>query len=284
MEFKELIFVSGKGGVGKSTLSTMIARELASQGQKVLLVEMAARSAVGALLGSQKTPGYRPTPSGFGFDWALISGTECLAEYVGAMTKLEALTQKLFESSLLKTLTGVAPGLSDLAMLGKLTSRLRQHGPGYDYDHVVVDSPSTGSFYSFLKAPEVLGKTMSRGPLHTQCMGIDQVLKNPQHCQYFFVSLCEEIPVDELEDTLSQFSEDLPAEAIQVVLNKVLGSKELQAIEDCQNPFIKNKLEQEQKQIKRVAELWTLTSLFELMTEPFPVFAEQYSGGGIRQL
>ncbi len=283
MEFKDLIFVSGKGGTGKSTVATLLARQLSQSGRRVLLVELEQMSSVKALTFRPDSPTYQPSPSGFGFDWCLLTGLDCLVEYVSTFTKLESLTKRFFDSALLRTLVNVAPGLNDLSILGKLTSQFRQHGPGFDYDHVIVDAPSTGSFQSLIQAPRTLGKSVSRGPLHSQSLAIDEVLKNKNHVQYVFVSLFEELPVDELEETLNQFIPEY-AEQLHVVMNKSLNLQEVEKQEGDWADFIDKKRANELVQKQRVKEMWKHCFQVDLFTEAFPEKLAQSKGEVLRPL
>ncbi len=273
MDFKELIFISGKGGTGKSTLAIALARFLSQQGKSVLLVELEEQSSVRALVGTSRHPSYKPSPSGWGFDWCRLLGRDCLVEYVSTFTRLESVTQKFFDSPLLKTLVNVAPGLNDLSILGKLTSRFRQHGPPLNYDHVIIDAPSTGSFYSLIKAPVTLGQSVTRGPLHSQSKGIDEVLRNKDYCQFFFVSLFEELSLDELEDTLDQFSASYGSQ-ISVVMNKSLPIAQTSQANTSWGTFIKMKITEENNQSERAKDLWQSVYKMPLFTKGFPNYLE----------
>ncbi len=271
MDFKKLVFVSGKGGTGKSTVAATLAKTIADQGRRVLLVELEQQSSVKALLELSNNPQYLPSASGLGFDWCRLSGRDCLVEYVSSYTRLESFTQKFFDSALLKTLINVAPGLNDLSILGKLTSQIRGHGPGFDYDHIIIDAPSTGSFHSLIKAPMTLGDSVTRGPLHSQSLGIDQVLKNPDHTQFFFVSLYEELPVDELEDTLAEFTEEYDQQ-VSVVMNKSLGLAVAAPGQSRWSEFIFEKIAEQEQQKARVIDLWSRCYQLELFTSGFNRF------------
>jgi anion-transporting ArsA/GET3 family ATPase len=268
LDFKELIFVSGKGGTGKTTLAAVLARHLALKGKRTLLVELERRSSLQALLEISSKPQYQPSRSGLGFDWSLVSGLDCLVEYISSFTGLESLTQKIFDSVLLKSLVNVAPGLNDLAVLGKLTSHIRQHGPSYDYEHIVVDAPSTGSFFSLMNAPKTLGDSVSQGPLHTQSFSINEVLTDPSKTQLIFVSLFEELPVDELEDTLSQFN-DFFSSQMHVIMNKKWDLERSEAASGEWKSFIDTRLSEEKVQEERVKQLWDKSHAFPLFTENF---------------
>lgn len=256
MEYKKLIFVSGKGGTGKTTLSLLLAGHLARQGRKVLYVELSERSSAQHLLPTQRHPQYQPTPTGFGFDCSRLLGMDCLIEYISSFTLIEQVAQKLFQSVFLSSLVNVAPGLNDLAILGKLTSDLRQHGPGFNYDHIIVDSHSTGSFFSMLKAPATLSKSVNRGPLKKQSESIENALKNQNLSQYFIVGLFEDLPVDEVEETIDELKKH-HEQQLHIVMNKYIPIDNFKIKNNNWLNFMGNKISKQKECAKRVNKMWT---------------------------
>lgn len=177
--------------------------------------------------------------------------------------------------------TSAGPRPGHLAILGKLTSQARGHGPGFNYDHVVVDAPSTGSFSSLLAAPEVLGASVSSGPMHTQSKGIAKVLRDKNEVQFLLVSLFEELPVDELEETLKEFSRQFPDQA-SVIMNKWMEIKTSSEGGPNWRDFIEPRLQQQQSLGQRVAELGAEVSLVNLMVRPLKLEMQELSGEFLR--
>ncbi len=283
MDFKKLIFVSGKGGTGKTTLSLILARHLALKGKKTLFVELASRSSAQSLLMETSAPQYNPSPTSFGFDWSIMEGRDCLIEYISSFTGVEKFTQKLFDTHVLKTLVNVAPGLNDLSILGKLTSSMREHGPAFEYDHVVVDAHSTGSFHSLIKAPGILAKSVSSGPLKLQSEGIDQVLKDPQLVQYFFVGLFESLPMDELEDTMGTFGEEYQ-EAISILMNKKIPLEKSESSNDIWKNFLEKQIQAEKVQKARAKDLWNQVYYENIIVRPLSEYLISQQGEWLRPL
>lgn len=183
---------------------------------------------------------------------------------------------------MMKTLINVAPGLNDLSILGKLTSGLRKHGPSFEYDHIIVDAHSTGSFFSLLNAPQILGKSVSSGPLKTQSESIMTVLKNEKFVQYFLVSLFEELPMDELEDTLVLFREKHQNQT-HVVMNKRFPISSSESVEANWKDFVTRKNQEKLKQAKRASHLWPSCFAVDLIIEPFAEHLRNNSGEFLRQ-
>lgn len=194
----EIHFVSGKGGVGKSVVAAALATALHSRGKKTLLVELGNQSFYRDFFGLTHV-GYSPSflRKG-GPDLAIWSGQECLREYARHLLKLEALYRLFFENPVSRALVNVAPGLPELSIMGKITSGPpRNVGPQLDYDCLVIDAYASGHFLALLRAPRGMAEAISFGPMGEQSRGIDAVLKNPQICKYYIVSIPEELPIQE---------------------------------------------------------------------------------------
>lgn len=204
-----LIFVTGKGGVGKSDVSCLLANELSQQGKSVLLVEMARQSTLYRSLGMSQGPTYEPQKTALGFDLCTWEGSQCLQKYVEYQVKIPFLAKTFINSSWVQAMTQIAPGLKEIAFLGQVTSQKRQHGPRYEYDHIIVDAVSTGHFLSLIRTPGSLAGLVSRGPLRKQSKAIEKTLMDPQVSTYLIVSLLEEYSVGEANELSKGLKETL---------------------------------------------------------------------------
>lgn len=194
---KKIVFVSGKGGVGKSLIAAGIAKEQASLGKRVLLAEIGENSYYKDFWGLRDV-GHEPKKvPGEGFDIALWSGETCLREYVLFYLKLEKLYTLFFENKVMRSLINVAPGLSEIAILGKITSGIRQVGPPLPYDLIVVDTFATGHALAMFRTPKGMMEAIGVGPMGHHSREIQAVLSNPELCAYVLVSLLEELPAVE---------------------------------------------------------------------------------------
>src|SRR5690606_4499899 len=96
---------------------------------------------------------YAPAPLRPQVDVALWTGTESLREYAHHLLKVEKVADLFFENPVMRTFLNVAPALTELAILGKITSHPRRHGPPLPYDCLVIDAYATGHFLALLDAP-----------------------------------------------------------------------------------------------------------------------------------
>ncbi len=216
-------WVTGKGGVGKSLVAALLARKFASEGKRTLLVDMVPESYLSRSLGfSQPFQGTTAQKTPYGFDLALWLGEACLAEYVQYWVKVPRVSGIFLSNQWLKSLIYLAPGLREIAFLGKLTSQTRRHGPPLNYDVIVVDAVSTGHFLALLKTPLSLSQTVTSGPMYEQSRQIHQVLQDPKLTRTLLVTNLERYSLHESQELRTQLQEKLQQDC-QLVANKVFS-------------------------------------------------------------
>ncbi|MBC7740643.1 MAG: arsenical pump-driving ATPase [Bdellovibrionaceae bacterium] len=246
---KKAHFVTGKGGVGKSLISAVLARYLSQNSpldtnrkqekEKILLAELNEQSFFKDFLGLKRIS-YKPLPWLEGIDISQWSPQECLREYALYLLKLESLYKLFFENPVSKSLIQVAPGLEELALLGKITSSPRSHGPPMNYDQLVIDSFATGHFISLFRAPAAMAEAVQFGPMGEQSRGIDRWLRDKDFTHLHIVTIAEELPVTETIELYKTLKKEFGLIAT-VYLNKLtrLTSADLKNL----NPELTESLE-----------------------------------------
>ena len=214
------VFVTGKGGVGKSLMAASIATKLAKTGKKTLLVELGDESYYKDAL-RLKALSTAPQKTSFGFDIAQWSGESCLREYVLHYIKVEGLYKLFFENKVMRSFLNVAPAVNELSIVGKLTSGLRKVGPEFHYDHVVVDGYATGHALALLRAPFGMAQAIDRGPMGKESLEMQVCLKNPRQIKYVIVTLLEDLPVSESVE-LNNAIKNLTGIESSLIINKSL--------------------------------------------------------------
>lgn len=213
-------FVTGKGGVGKSVFAAALALRKAQLGEKVLLVEIGESSYYQDFFGLSHVA-HEASPSGLGFDVALWSGETCLREYILYYLKLEKILSLFFENNVMRSLINVAPGLNEIAILGKITSGVRKVGPSLEYDRIVVDCYATGHAMALFRAPRGMMEAIPFGPMGRHSTEMYNVIKNPEICSYQIVTLLEEMPVVESLELAKSIFNELKIQP-QILSNKTL--------------------------------------------------------------
>lgn len=219
----EIHFVTGKGGVGKSTVAAALALKKAQSGLRTLLVEIGDQSFYKDYFQLPEV-GFEPVKIQENFSVALWTGQNCLREYIIHLIKVEALYKLFFENAVMKAFVNVAPALPELAIMGKATSGPRHHGPALPFDCLVVDCYATGHFVALMGAAEGMAKAVKVGPMGEQSRGIDKALRDPKVCKYYIVCLPEELPVRESEELHEELRKHYGVKA-HMVLNKFLDEE-----------------------------------------------------------
>ncbi len=218
---KKAHFITGKGGVGKSLISAVLARSLSHSNAKTLLTELNDNTFYQDYL-KLKRISYKPTSWIKGVDVAQWSPQDCLKEYALHLLKIESLYKLFFENPVSRSLIQVAPGLEELALLGKITSSPRSHGPSMNYDQLVIDSFSTGHFMSLFKAPAAMAEAIQFGPMGEQSRGIDQWIRDPDFTHIHIVTIAEELPITETIELYKEIQSEFKLKP-HVYLNKLTG-------------------------------------------------------------
>lgn len=253
-----IVFVSGKGGVGKSAVAAATALQLARAGQRVLLVELGSRSFYGPLLGLQVGAQAVPWRAGIGIArWDVESA---LREYIGHYLVFQAAADKILNNAVMKALVAAAPGLAELAILGKLTAPMRHAWYRREVDVVVVDAYATGHFMALLRAPAGLSRTVASGAMHRHTQTLVQLLADPEVCEYRLVTMAEEMPIAEAREMARAIRAETDI-APRVICNRLLAlPQRLPALESDHPgaPFVRQMARVARRQQAGLAELEAL--------------------------
>jgi anion-transporting ArsA/GET3 family ATPase len=193
-----LAIVTGKGGVGKTTVAATLALAGVASGRRTLLVEVEGRQSFSRAFGTQpwdySEREFRPDLWGVAIDPAAA-----VYEYLDLFYGLKRMQWAMERSNAVDFVTTAAPGLRDLLLIGKvyeIESRRRDDGRRV-YDLIVLDAPPTGRIVPFLQAPDGVTEIVRVGQIKRQAAQIAEMLDNPSRTQGFVVTLLEEMPVRE---------------------------------------------------------------------------------------
>ena len=231
-----LLVITGKGGVGKTTVSGVIANLAARTGLRAIVVQITAP-------GAQEEPEAAHLSRLFGQDEpvdyegiVLSAGTSkgevraravrpdaALVEYLH-LHGMRRLTRRLVASGALDVVATAVPGMPDMLVLGKLKQMERAAATGQPdaADFIILDAPAAGHAIRFLQSPHGLLEAANGGPIQAQAQEVVDMLADPSRCQVLLVTTPEETPVSETIETARLLEEKAGTTLRGVVVNGVL--------------------------------------------------------------
>ena len=231
---RKLIFITGKGGVGKTTMAAAIGMLAARSGRRTIVVEVGEQSQLANMFGlAPGAPGEERRLEA-NLSSISIDPDQALLEWLQALGGRVS-GRLLASSGTFQYFAAAAPGAKELVSMMKisqLTRTPRRRGGGYDL--VVVDAPATGHALGLLRSPETFGAIARVGPIAGQTDKVRELLGNPASSAYLGVALATEMAVTEaleLQDALEQqLSRPLDAVIVNGLLPRRFTAEELDRI------------------------------------------------------
>jgi anion-transporting ArsA/GET3 family ATPase len=206
---RRLIFITGKGGAGKTTLAAALGLAAARQGKRVVLCEVAGHDRLPELVPELTT--------------VSVEAEEAKQEWLRYQLKSRTLAGVLGGSRLFGYLTAAAPGLSELVTIGKVwdLAQLERRTGGTVFDVAIVDAPATGHALAMLRSPSTFAAVAGVGPVGRHAETIDRSLRDPAHTAVVTAALPEEMPVNETAEFERALKRELDMDVDAIVVNAV---------------------------------------------------------------
>jgi anion-transporting ArsA/GET3 family ATPase len=243
---RKLIVVTGKGGVGKTTLSAALGLLAARRGLRTIVVQLGgaesdsgAAGRLAALLGHAEAPAHGLEVELTEHLWGLsIDRDRVLAEWLRALGG-RVPARVLTSSSSFQYLIAAAPGAREMLSMVKVWELAQDRRPGErgaraenakasakaprgDYDLVVLDAPATGHALALLRSPQLFSAIARVGPVARQARQVRELFEDPALTAYLAVAHATEMAMSETLELQEDLRAELGRELHAVVVNATL--------------------------------------------------------------
>jgi anion-transporting ArsA/GET3 family ATPase len=217
---KRLVFVTGKGGVGKTTVSAALGLAAARAGKRTIVCEVAHEERMSQAF-RREGVGYSETELAPRLFAISIDPQRSMEEYLRSQVKAPFYAL-LFDNRLFQYFAAATPGMRELVTIGKiweLAQLERRSAKASPYDFVIVDAPSTGHGLGVLRTPATFRDAARVGPISRQAGIINSFITDPKLTGIVTVALPEEMPVNETLEFRQELALEMGMEVDAVVVN-----------------------------------------------------------------
>jgi anion-transporting ArsA/GET3 family ATPase len=195
---RRLVFVTGKGGVGKSTVATALGLLGARRGLRTIVAELSSQERIRQAFEPRGGALFHEVELVDGLFTISIDPQQAMEEYL--RVKTGPLGQALGSTRLFQAFAMATPGMRELLSVGKVWELAQLHrrtSGAAPYDLVVVDAPASGHGVGVLRTPRTFAEIARVGPIAHQGRTIAATIADPSFTAVVAVATPEEMPVNE---------------------------------------------------------------------------------------
>lgn len=231
-----IVFVLGKGGVGRSTVSTALGLMLAERGERVLVLEWTIAESIAPWFGLAPA-GTQPIEVAPRLSVTNYRLEEAMRAYFVDHLKLGLFYRHVVNGPHMRRLIEAAPGIAELLFLGQLwwLTTLAEQEAGLCFEHIVVDAPATGHGASLLDLPSTLIGMGATGLLGGEIERVVTMMQDPAWTSALVVTLAEELAMEETLELVPRATAHLGRPPIAAFVNRSVASL---GIEGARPPWL----------------------------------------------
>ena len=225
---RQLLFVTGKGGTGKTTIAAALGLAAARAGRRTLVAEVGDQSRIPPLLGAEPAKPGDETQIGDHLWATTIEPYRVMEEWIARILQSKSLTRVLTHSNFFRAFAEAAPGGRELGATVKtweLAQPKRWDKKAQTYDLVIVDAPATGHAIGMLRTPSTFADIARVGPIASQANKVRTFLADPSRTAYLAVALPTELAVSETLGLGERLHTAIGRDLETIVLNAMLPAR-----------------------------------------------------------
>jgi anion-transporting ArsA/GET3 family ATPase len=224
---KRLVVVTGKGGVGKTTVAAALGLAAARAGKRTIVCEVARQERMSRAF-HREGVGPHETELADRLYAISIDPQAALEEYLEDQIGSRRLAHLLFGNRIFDYFAAATPGMRELTTIGKVWEMAQLHRrkrSDRPYDLVLMDAPASGHGLGMLGTPRTFREAVRVGPIHRQAGKIHDFLTDSRTTGVVAVALPEEMPVNETVELEQRLDDELGVRIDQVVVNALLPER-----------------------------------------------------------
>lgn len=202
METCRLLLVTGKGGVGRTTVTAALARSAANRGRRVLVADIGepqeAQCPLALALQQEKLDA-SPRPVAPNLRACHINARRGQELFFTSILNFPSLIRVALGSKALRKFLDAAPSFEEMGQFYHLLRLLQQEHPEGEPEHelIIVDMPATGHTLALTELPRILEQLIPGGPIRKLLQAGQDYIHDPRICRALVVTLPETLPISE---------------------------------------------------------------------------------------
>ena len=235
---REFIFVTGKGGVGKTTVAAAIALETAARGRRTILCEVGDRQRLARSFGVAEPPTGGEVELRPGLAATSIEPNAVLRRWLEGQLGSRTLVSILTRTPVFVYFVAAVPGAREIITLAQAWNLAQPRRWGTDdpgFDTVVVDAPASGHAIGMLRTPRTFGDIARVGTVRRQADRVRSLIADADRAGYVVVATPEEMPVSEALDLERRLVDEVGTRPSAIVVNALsprrFSAREIEQLE-----------------------------------------------------